>query len=94
VSKQAAYPGEDESSEVYRWKLVDDFVAAFNEHRANFFYPSDLICVDESMSRWYGQGGHWINHGLPKYDIASTASPRMAVKSRTLRVVGVESCCV
>ena len=19
------------------------------------------------MSRWYGQGGHWINHGLPMY---------------------------
>ena len=26
-----------------------------------------MICVDESMSRWYGQGGHWINHGLPQY---------------------------
>ena len=46
---------------------MDDFVAAFNEHRANFFIPSDHICVDESMSRWYGQGGHWINHGLPQY---------------------------
>ena len=19
------------------------------------------------MSQWYGQGGHWINHGLPMY---------------------------
>ena len=25
------------------------------------------ICVGESMSRWYGQGSHWINHGLPMY---------------------------
>ena len=31
------------------------------------FFPSDEICVDESMSQWYGQGGHWINHGLPMY---------------------------
>jgi hypothetical protein len=26
-----------------------------------------MICVDESISRWYGQGGNWINHGLPMY---------------------------
>ena len=31
------------------------------------FFPSDEICVDKCMSRWYGQGGHWINHGLPMY---------------------------
>ena len=31
------------------------------------FSPSDEICVNESMSQWYGQGGHWINHGLPIY---------------------------
>ena len=55
------------SEEEYRWMLVDDFVTNFNEHRQNFFYPSEMICVDESMSRWYGQGGHWINHGLPQY---------------------------
>ena len=33
----------------------------------HFFIPSGHICVNESMSRWYGQGGHWINHGLPQY---------------------------
>jgi Transposase IS4 len=58
---------DDCSSEEYRWMLVDDFVANFNEHRKHFFSPSELICVDESMSRWYGLGGHWINHGLPQY---------------------------
>jgi hypothetical protein len=26
-----------------------------------------MICVDDSISRWYGQGGSWINHGLPMY---------------------------
>jgi hypothetical protein len=55
------------SSEHYRWLLVDGFVERFNNHRKNYFFPSDLICVDESISRWYGQGGNWINHGLPMY---------------------------
>ena len=55
------------SSETYRWKLVDDFVAAFNQHRAATFIPSERICVDESISRWYGHGGQWINIGLPMY---------------------------
>ncbi len=55
------------SSEQYRWRLVDDFVTRFNLYRANNFSPSDLICVDESISRWYGQGGYWINIGLPQY---------------------------
>jgi hypothetical protein len=29
--------------------------------------PSDLICVDESIACWCGQGGHWIEMGLPHY---------------------------
>ena len=55
------------SSERFRWKLVEDFFNRFNEHRVSTFCPSDIICVDESMSRWYGLGGHWINEGLPMY---------------------------
>jgi hypothetical protein len=55
------------SSETYRWLLVDQFVKNFNEYREKTFIPSDVICVDESISRWYGQGGEWINHGLPMY---------------------------
>ena len=31
------------------------------------FIQSDLICVDKIRSRWYGQGGHWINMGLLMY---------------------------
>jgi len=31
------------------------------------FHPADIICVDESISRWYGLGGSWINKGLPNY---------------------------
>lgn len=44
------------SSTQRRWSLVQDFVDAFNEHRFANFAPSDLVCVDESMSRCYGQG--------------------------------------
>ena len=54
-------------SEKYRWLLVDGFINNFNLHRARNFIPSEHICVDESISRWYGQGGDWINHGLPMY---------------------------
>jgi hypothetical protein len=39
----------------------------FNEWRASNFVPSDLICIDESFSRWYGVGGDSINVGLPHY---------------------------
>ena len=31
------------------------------------YHPSDSICVDESMYRWYGIGGHYINAGLSQY---------------------------
>jgi hypothetical protein len=55
------------SPERYRWWLIDEFVSNFNEHRAKNFVPSKLICVDESISHWYGQGGEWIDHGLPMY---------------------------
>ncbi|KAG7360951.1 transposase IS4 [Nitzschia inconspicua] len=55
------------SSEQYRWLLVDDFVEEFNEHMVQAFDPSEHICVDESISRWYGQDGHWTNMGLPMY---------------------------
>ena len=55
------------SSESYRWMRVDGFVKRFNDYRQHFYSPSKKNCVDESISRWYGQGGHWINIGLPMY---------------------------
>ena len=51
----------------YRWKLVDKFVKRFNDYRAQSFIPSEMICVDESISRWYGKGGDWINNKLSHY---------------------------
>ncbi len=55
------------SHEAHRWLLVDNHVKRFNEHRAAVVTPSGIICVDESISRWYGLGGLWINIGLPMY---------------------------
>ena len=55
-SQQDGRVAED-LSEKHRWGLVDDFYEAINHHQAANFVPSDLICVDESMSRWYRQGG-------------------------------------
>ena len=66
-SNQPSERPDGMTSEQYRWRLVDDFVDKFNEHRAAAFQPSELLCVDESISRWYGKGGHWINRGLPMY---------------------------
>lgn len=47
--------------------LVDDFVKRFNDYRASNFIPSEIICVDESISWWYGQGVSWINTELSHY---------------------------
>ena len=54
-------------SQKYRWMLVDEFVDSFNRHRGRHYKPSEMICADESMIRWYGLGGDWINKGLPHY---------------------------
>jgi len=63
-SAQSEAGGDSEKS---RWQLVDDFVSNINEHRSSRVCPSELICVDESMCKWYGQGGNWIRKGLPMY---------------------------
>ena len=47
--------------------LVDDHIARFNKNLDRNYHPSDPICLDESMSRWYGIGGYCINSGLPQY---------------------------
>ena len=66
-SFQPSHRPEGMSSESHRWMLVDGFVQCFNDHRKKHFMPGSTICVDESISRWYGLGGHWINMGLPAY---------------------------
>ena len=69
----------------YRLKLVDGFVKRFNDYRAQSFIPSEMICVDESISRWYGQGGDWINFGLPHY-VAIDRKPEICCEIQ-------DSCC-
>ena len=66
-SKQPPSRHSNLSSEQYRWMIFDDHVDNFNKNRARIYHPSDSICVDESTSRWYGIGGHWINAGLLQY---------------------------
>jgi hypothetical protein len=71
------------STEAYRWLLVDAFVNNFNWYRETNFSPSDLICADKSISRWYGQGGYWINHRLPQY-IAIDRKPEFGCEIQNL----------
>ena len=58
---------EGTSHEAHWWKLVEYFVTRFNEYHTYLFYYLDVICADESILRWYIQGVHWINLGLPIY---------------------------
>ena len=62
-------PDEDAclSSVEHGWSLINDFVEAFNDHRRRHVTPSERLCVDDSMIRWYGIGGAWIGMGLPHY---------------------------
>lgn len=47
-----------------RWRSEVEFVTAIDRRREMYVNLSELICVDESMSRWYELGGYWINSGL------------------------------
>lgn len=66
-SKQPTDRPEEKSHEGHRWMLVEGFIFNINGHRKKYYCPSWILCVDESMSRWYGLGGVWINIGLPHY---------------------------
>ena len=66
-SKQPPSRPSNLCSEQYQWVLVDYHVANFNRNRSLNYHPSASIFVGESMSRWYGIGGHWINSGLLQY---------------------------
>jgi hypothetical protein len=58
--RPANMPWED-----YNWMLVEDFTVHFNNHRASTYSPCTYICVDESITRWYGMGADYINIGHP-----------------------------
>jgi hypothetical protein len=66
--------GDEKCSAAHRWPLVSEFVTSIHSHRSAHFSPSELVCV-ESIARWYGQGGHWIEHGLQLY-VAIDCKPK------------------
>ena len=66
-SHQLDVQGEGTIHKAHRWKMVEHFVTHFNEYHTQLLYPPDLICADESILRWHGQGGHLIHLGLPMY---------------------------
>jgi hypothetical protein len=84
LSDKPVQQGE-QSSVRFRWSLVSDFAAAINHHRKSIAIPSEVICVDESISRWYGLGGHWIDIGLPNY-VANNRNQRMGGRYKMRRV--------
>ena len=47
--------------------LVYDHVSNFNKKCARNYHPSYSICVDASMSIWYGIGGHCFKSSFPQY---------------------------
>ena len=62
-----SFSGTLPSAEGDKWEDVQGFVDAINDHRQSYVHPSETICVDESISRWYGLGGDWIDIGVPNY---------------------------
>ena len=82
-SKQPKETPAEMPHSTWRWVLVDDFVNNFNKYQALYYVPSYLICVDESMSKWYGLGGHWINMVLPMY-VEIDRKPVMRFKTHVM----------
>ena len=70
---------DGKSSEEYCRMLLEDLINFINDEREHFFSPSSWICVDESISRWYGTGGDWINEGLQMY-VATDHKPENGCK--------------
>ena len=84
MGQQPATRPQGMSDAEYRWMLINNAIDRFNEHGESCFHPSDSICTDESMCRWYGIGGNWINMGLPHY-VAMDRKPENGCE--------VQNCC-
>jgi hypothetical protein len=55
------------SSERYRWMLINNFVASYNDYCQRTFVPGGHLEADETVIRWYGKGGAFVDTGLPMY---------------------------
>jgi hypothetical protein len=92
-SEQPIFNPATMTSEQFRWGLVDDFITHFNHHRAINFCPSELLCIDESMIRWYGTGGIGSTKGC-RTTWQSIESQRTAARFKIFVVVNRASCFV
>jgi hypothetical protein len=66
-SRQPPEQPDGMSSEWYRWMLINDFVANINKYCQMTFVPGGHLEADESVIRWYGKGGAFVDAGLPMY---------------------------
>ena len=55
------------SSERYCWMLINNFVGNINKYRQRTFVPGGHLEADETVIRWYGKGGAFVDAGLPMY---------------------------
>jgi len=47
--------------------LINNFVANINKYRQRTFVPGGHLEADETVARWYGKGGAFVDAGLPMY---------------------------
>ena len=73
------------TSEQYRWRLVDNFVKNFNEHRVqNFFHPMRFVSMSPCLG---GMGKAAIGSTTAcQCMLQLTGNQKMAVRSRMLSV--------
>jgi hypothetical protein len=50
-------------SEWYHWMLINDFVANINKYRQRTLVPDGHLEADETVVRWYGKGGAFVDAG-------------------------------
>ena len=55
------------SHAAHHWMLNHDMVDIFNWHQGGNFVPFEWICVNKSISKWYGLSGQWIKISLPMH---------------------------
>jgi hypothetical protein len=72
--------------------LVDNFVKNINAYRQRMFVPGDHLEADETVIRWYGVGGGYVNKGLPMY-LALERKPDNVARSKILPTWRQGSCC-
>ena len=82
LASTVSFSGSVSTETTDRWSEVSGFIDALNEHRHAHMKPSELLCVDESISRWYGLGGDWMDIGLPHY-VALERKPEKGCEIKT-----------